>query len=33
MSAPADRYPDFNELYFDRLPHLIAQWDRGRRAA
>ena len=33
MAAPADRYPDFNELYFDRLPHLIAQWDRGRDAA
>ncbi|HEX6118113.1 MAG TPA: polysaccharide pyruvyl transferase family protein [Dongiaceae bacterium] len=33
MSASVDRYPDFNELYFDRLPRLIAQWDRGRDAA
>jgi len=32
-AAPSDHYPDFNRLYFDRLPSLIAQWDRPRRSA
>jgi pyruvyl transferase EpsI len=32
-AAPSDHYPDFNRLYFDHLPHLIAQWHNLGRSA
>lgn len=31
MATPVVRYPDFNALYFDQLPEVLAQWPHSHR--
>jgi pyruvyl transferase EpsI len=33
LSTPVKSYPDFNGLYFDRLPRLLDQWPPSHKPA
>ncbi|HWA47600.1 MAG TPA: polysaccharide pyruvyl transferase family protein [Dongiaceae bacterium] len=33
LSTPMTEYPDFNRLYFDQLPDLLARWPRSHKPA